>query len=359
MKTSLLKDTPCTPYEYYQMQCLIDSCEPLKEFLSEEKQEDLELLKSLSADKKKEPFIYLKSQAPEKAGVQEAFSVLTLNTCFVPWDYPYLFGGVLLPWRERVEPLAKILLSTDADVVCLQEVHAEDAVYALYEALKETYTYFYGAIGPRTLGFSFDTLGLPSGLFVASKYPIEHPQFTLFNAAGVPMNWGFFDFTVMNGGAPMGHIYATHLQSLSLDAFAKIRALQLQQIVEKMENDLAVNNQIPFFLCGDLNIPYGSEEPGEALIRKHFYDDYNKDQGSVGESNRTCTDYFTNYFFSETKDPEEIDPQFQILDYALLLRSQPFTIDTQQVETNDLKEVLSAVSDHHGLLTTISNTSKE
>ncbi|MBS3904739.1 MAG: endonuclease/exonuclease/phosphatase family protein [Simkania sp.] len=364
-KEMILQDTSLTPYERHEIQHLLDSYENIKDRLTKEEQRTISQLKEINAKHDSNPFIYLESATPSKATLQDntpkQLTILTLNTCFVPGNFPYLYGGVIQPWQKRVLPLAKKILETHADVICLQEVHEEEASLALYEALKNEYTYFYGAMGPRVLGFSLNTLGRPSGLFVASKYPIENPQFTRFAETGFPMNYGFFDFTITDGTTALGHIYTTHMQSLNWDQFAQIRALQLEQILEKMHEDL--DRTIPFFLCGDLNIPYGSKEPAEALVCKHFHNDYNKDQSEINKNNRTCTDYFTNWFFSSTKDPESIDPNFQIIDYALLLRSLPFSPETLVCQEYDIKTVLvpmndlskpeSAVSDHHALLTTI------
>jgi endonuclease/exonuclease/phosphatase family metal-dependent hydrolase len=362
VQQALTGDTALSSYEKYVIDCVLASCENIKASLSEKDQETLEYLQKLSSQSEKTPFVYLKGQVMDRDSSEEdlpkEFTVLTLNTCFVPGSFPLLFGGVYLPWEERVSSLADKIRLLNADVVCLQEVHAEDACYALYEELKNEYQYFYAAIGPRVLGFSLETLGLPSGLFVASKYPIENPQFTLFSVSGFPMNYGFFDFVIKNKDTPIGHVYTTHMQSLDYDKFSEIRALQLQQIVEKMQEDLVgEDTKIPYFLCGDLNIPYGSGEPGEVLIRTHFYDDYNKNQTPVSESNRTCTDYFTNYFFAPDQSPENIDPNFQIIDYALLFTSmsidQEYEMSTSLIPMNDLKEPKSAVTDHHALLTVI------
>jgi hypothetical protein len=264
-------------------------------------------------------------------------------------------------WQQRLPLLAEQILAADADIVCLQEVHAEAATYALYDALKEHYTYFYGAIGPKFIGFSLNSLGMPSGLFVASKYPLEKPQYTLFPISGFAMNYGFFDCLVKNGPTCIAHIYTTHMQSLDIDEkFAEIRALQLKQILDKMQSDRdAQQEPIPYFLCGDLNIPYGGGEMGEALIQAYFFDDYNQNQEAVGEENSTSTEYFSNYFISSSKNPEEIDPHFQILDYALLLREaysgQQYRLNTVRIKMNDLKKTQEAISDHHALLTRITH----
>ena len=74
----------------------------------------------------------------------------------------------------------------------------------------------------------------------------------------------------------------------------------------------------------------------------------------INEQTSTCTFYFTNYLLSEDKDPQKIDPKFQILDYALLWKSDPkFSLSTTRVSMNDLSKPDSAISDHHGLLSTI------
>lgn len=355
---ALAEGSEISPYDCHCLHSVLASCENISGFLSSEDDMEIDRLINLCEQRERIPYRYLKGQSSEKVAQSGSeFTVLNLNTCFVPSRYPYLFGGVLLPWQERVAALADKILSVDADVVCLQEVHAEDASQALFELLKDRYSHFYTAIGPRVLGFSLESLGLPSGLFVASKYPIERPQFTLFSLSGVQMNYGFFDFLISNGKDPMGHIYTTHMQSLKYHQFEEIRAAQLGQILKKMEVDAKSDDRkVPFFLCGDFNIPFGWGEPGSALIDDNFTDDYNRERAEVNGANRTCTDYFTNHFFSPTKNRDEIDPYFQIIDYALLHRSvgsSGYEIKTVQVPMNDLDQPETALSDHHGLLTTV------
>jgi endonuclease/exonuclease/phosphatase family metal-dependent hydrolase len=355
------KDKFHTPYEHYELQCLLGNCEKADHLMDQ--QSTLDWLKESNAKYSQKSFQFLKGHAAEKMSAEPTFTVLTLNTCFVPGNFPYLFGGVIQPWEERVASLAEKVMTADADIVCLQEVHAEDASYALYEMLKDRYAYFYVAIGPRVLGFSLDTLGLPSGLFVASKYPLEHAEFSPFSVVGLPMNYGFFDFIVKNDSAAIGHVYVTHLQSLDFGPFPQIRAMELKQILEKMQADLEKESaDIPFFLCGDLNMPFGSQEPGLELVQTYFHDDFNMDPAPIGEYRSTCTDYFTNFLFSMTKNPDDIDPNFRVLDYALLLKREPrssepvcqrYEIHTDLLLMNDIHRPESAISDHHGLLTKI------
>lgn len=338
------------PYECYQMGFLLNSAKSISRFFPDEVEDSIYSLKALSDSFEQTPYLYLKGDALEK--MDGGLSVFSLNTCFIPGLLAVMHGG-MAPWEERVYALTDKIRSVNADIVCLQEVFTEDANLALYEALKGDYAHFYISIAPRPIGFSLQNLGLPSGLFVASKYPIERPAFTLYGEAGYPMNWGFFDFIVRGSDGTLGHIYTTHLQSLNEEGFAEIRAIQLQQLVDKIELDLySEKEKMPYFLCGDLNIPYGSGEIGERVIRENFYDDYNRDEQPVNEQNRTCTSFFTNSLLS----PAKVDPEFLILDYALLLDDsacEGYEIDTVQVEMNSLSDPQRALSDHHGLLTYI------
>ena len=340
-----------TPYEREGVYSLLDS------FNAVGFQEKIISLKSFFSNKERSAFIHLESPMQiNKLKYTQEISILTLNTCFIPDAFPYLYGGATLPWQQRVKPLAKEVIKTKADVVCLQEVFSEDAFYGLYDELKNDYKYFYGLIGPRFLGLSFQSVGMPSGLFVASKYPIQDPQFTLFEDRGFPVNQGFFDFILKKNPGVAAHIYVTHMQPLDEEQFTKIRVLQSKQIIEKIQKDERKANEImPYFLCGDLNVPLGSKEPTEELLHTYFYDDYNKNPEGVNEGNSTCTYYFTNYLLSEAKDPKAIDPQFQILDYSLLWKAsnQNFLMNTERVPMNDLKRPHSAISDHHGLLSII------
>lgn len=355
-----------TPYDYYQVSQLLDTIAKGKDQLSPDQQRLLANLKIEVAKRPQTPWEYLKGQAPEKNSSENSFTVLSLNTCFVPGSMGYIHGGVK-PWRGRVLPLADKIRKANPDIVCLQEVQSEDASRSIYDALKNDYAHFYGSIGPRQVGTDAERLGLPSGLFVASKYPLDSPQFTLYDAVGYPMNWGAFDFVVKNGNKTIGHVYTTHLQSLNEEHFSEIREKQLKQLLAKMEKDyLATSDKtLPFLLTGDFNIAWGTKEPGEALLSRYFLDAYNKGQTVVDLNNSTWDDFFSSNFLSTNQIPIEIPPNFGTLDYALLLQRLPSkpnvelnpnsTIQTIRVMTNNRAEPNSALSDHQGLLTTVTS----
>ncbi len=355
---ALHPDSSANAYENFIASAILDSFGMIKPAMPSDAQDYLDHLQGAYASVEKTPFLYKKGLSLEKnLSAEEAkyqFTVLNLNTCFLPGELAFVHGGVAL-WQDRVSALAKKILSVGADVVCLQEVFPEDASYALYEALKDDYAHFYLAIGPRPLGFSQDALGFPSGLFVASKFPVESPRFTLFDASGCQINYGFFDFLVKSATAPLGHIFTTHLQSLNDAHFPLIRAQQLMQIIDWIQTDCQAdpNTSIPRFVCGDFNIPWGSGEPGEKLIRTYFYDAYNCNRTEVRDEERTCTDYFSDRYFARIGHPQPIGANLQIIDYALLFKvpaCSDCTLETILVPMNALSNPETALSDHHGLL---------
>lgn len=360
LQTAVARAGSLSSYERYQVDQMLESFTSLA--VTNEEKKRIEDLKAQNALFEKTPYLFLRGKADElKSSNEKNLTILSLNTCMLPGDLSLLYGG-LLPWQERVAPLAEKILETDADVVCLQEVHPEEASFALYEQLAHTYAYFYVVIGPRPLGVQFEMLGLPSSLFVASKYPIENPRFSLFSEVAFQMNYGFFDFIVKKEKQPLAHIYTTHLQSLNWPEFAKIRSLQLDQILSTMREDvLKSEKDLPILLCGDLNIPFGSSEPGEHQIQKYFFDAYNEGRKDITLTDRTHTDYFTTYYFSKTKDPQSLVIDYQIIDYFLLLTSLPdlpelthdYQIQTQLIPFSRIEHPESALSDHQGLLTTL------
>ena len=95
----------------------------------------------------------------------------------------------------------------------------------------------------------------------------------------------------------------------------------------------------------------------------HLYDAYNSGRTKVSDSDSTHTEFFTHYFFSENKDLSLGQSSFEIIDYALLFTQTPshqkialsskYSIDTKLIPMNNPRSPDSALSDHHGLLTTL------
>jgi mRNA deadenylase 3'-5' endonuclease subunit Ccr4 len=234
-----------------------------------------------------EGFQYLKGEGKEKIAADESFSALTLNVCAFAGDLPMLYGGPT-PWKDRIDSLTNRIKEVDADVITLQEVFDSEAAVGFYERLKDRYCYFYLNIGPRV-----DIIGTSSGLFVASKYKIENPKFTLFDDREMVRAYGFFDFDIKSSDQTLGHITTTHLQPFQSETGKELRTKELNQIIKSLQA-LSQGKQIPFFFCGDLNIQWGSNEPAHQLLSDSFIDNYNKNRKEITKENRTCLD-FTDY----------------------------------------------------------------
>lgn len=158
--------------------------------------------------------IYLSGTCIEKNDSVIDLHILNLESCLnIPAEF-----------------LAKLILSQNADVVCIQDMDT-DYAHDLYELLQNTYAYF--------LHNSFPTL---HRFLIASKHPMKNAQFNPFKDQ--KNNEGCLDFIIKNKSMPIGHIYLAHLQK-----DPKTQALKFLEAVEKMEIDYA-KEQIPFVLCG-------------------------------------------------------------------------------------------------------------
>ena len=129
------------------------------------------VLRYLGATLQQDPF-HLEGKLPEKALVNNTFRLLSWNICCVGGGYTISDGGVM-PWTFRIDPLITEIKKQKAEVICLYELFDTSAAFYLYESLKNDYAHFYFNIGPKPIGVS-------SGIFVASQYPINNPEFTLF-----------------------------------------------------------------------------------------------------------------------------------------------------------------------------------
>lgn len=250
-------------------------------------------------------YLFREGDFPYKTAAEEV-AILNWNVCFLPGCLPLIFGGVL-PWQERVEEVVLKIKECDADVICLQEVFDRKAALKLYEGLKGSYSDFYLSIAPKNLGFSLNSLGLGSGLFVASKYPLKNTYYESFEKCAQPyIERGFFAFDLVTDQKKV-HIVTTHMEA-TLDGFEEsvetrqCRFLELKQVIAH----LSAHNASSCFMCGDLNIAWGEKEPADSLLQTYFEDAYNCDR-------KTCTLQDCTYC-----DLNQLRPS--ILDYALVYK---------------------------------------
>ncbi len=287
-------------------------------------------------------FNYQEGLSLKKYPKETSFSILSFNVCFTPDHMPIFFGG-MLPWKDRIDRIAKFIDKQDADVICLQEMFDPEAHDALYDKLKTKYTYFYTHIGPWHFNGSLSSLGFKSGLFVASKRPIKNPVFTPFENDNPHINRGVFSFDIAReNGATLGSVFTTHLEPF--DAGKKLREQELSQTVALM-NDKNLNN-LPVILCGDLNLP-----PSEAKkwINTYFEDNIDINNLKVEQNNLTSFD-FTN----QRLGIKNTDQKPEYLDYMLLLKSrEKHNMKTSRIKTFDIEHLNEALSDHYALFSEI------
>lgn len=288
----------------------------------------------------KTPFEYIQGSAPS-AACHGHVKIFSWNTCLLPGKLPKIFSG-LSPWYERLELIIHQIYSQNADVVCLQEVHSEPAASAIYHALKKDYAHFYVNMGPKMMASDVADIGLNSGLFVASKFPLKNMHFEAFasDEGQKNVNKGFFWAQIENTDVGFS---TCHLEPFNKDHSKKVRFEELSYLVQF----LASRPQQVRLLTGDLNIPWGSGEQAESLIRNHFFDPYNKNRQSVSKYSRTFSDVFVS---------KHHDGSCDILDYFLILQVpgfEKYAFMTERVEGFDEVKLETKGSDHHGLMSQI------
>ena len=189
------------------------------------------------------------------------------------------------------------------------------------------------------MGSQIADVGLNSGLFVASKYPIDNIHFEAFSSdEGQKMvNKGFFFGAIQ--GTEVG-VSTCHLEPFNETHSLVVRQEELQHIIKFLSQQ---KMQVRL-LTGDLNIPWGSGEAAETLLKTHFYDPYNKNRQNISLHSRTFSDVFVS-----KKDFGSCD----ILDYFLIFQVpgfEKYAFMTERVEGFDDVKGICQGSDHHGLV---------
>ena len=362
------KNGKLTPSEWLYVHQMADSLN--SDWFPQPFKKKIEDLKTSIASFPREDYTYKAGEARSKTLSKQSpcFSLLNFNICFLPGSLPLLFGG-MTPWDIRVDKIAARILQIDADIICLEEVFVEEAAEKLYTLLKNKYAHFYINIGPRNFGFSQESAGLGSGLFVASKLKIDNPKFILFKNTNYHVNRGSFDFSITQDGKEFAHVYTTHLEAFSVPPGPEFRKQQLEEILANMEVSSATHgDNSAIILCGDLNIPWNSKEPAELLLKQHFSDPLHKSCNTLTMTNRTYVD-FTDLWWQAKLNPHKFNPTPEILDYAVILNKLPssptnhpastqFNIITAVIPMNEIDNPLEALSDHHAEISLIQRVSK-
>ena len=292
-------------------------------------------------------FIFKTVSEVKKVEIGNRFKILTANILCFPNNFTYFFGG-LAPWKSRIDGVIKKLIDTKADIICLQEVWDKEVSRTLIEKLKDNYFYFiydagnqYGTLSPEEIGFN-------SGLFIASRIPLESISFTPFERmqprmAGVKRGAVRTDFTT---GKSKWTLVATHLQHGNSDIDANIRKDQFAQCSQL----LGVNNGC---ILGDLNINAFSKEFRENMLSQDFVIPYLNHKVSVSKATATATDYFNDLVHAPLDERKEIKPTYELIDYCVTRRdnNKMKLISQERVPFFSIEKPDGAISDHHGILT--------
>jgi endonuclease/exonuclease/phosphatase family metal-dependent hydrolase len=253
----------------------------------------------------------------------------------------------VIPWPFRIGGIIKKIRENDADVICLYEVMDIKTGLQIYEAIKKDYRHFYLHIAPRTIGIS-------SGIFIASKFEIKNPEFMTFPKemlVGRTKNVekGVFAFDVQSAGKVFARIFSTHLQHSEECEFPTkeeqaARKQEMELIMSKMNkvSDRAV------VLTGDLNLD-DKEYQGSSWAPQ-----LEKGKPHVGPPTWGGDKFYADLVQKRVSTALN-------LDHTAVLKNSARDIATTVVHVgyDATKLTNEALSDHSGLYTTITLSSYE
>jgi endonuclease/exonuclease/phosphatase family metal-dependent hydrolase len=289
------------------------------------------------------------------AAPSEELRVFTANIICFPSILTYYYGGIA-PWKTRIDKLAAVFKQTDAHIVCLQEVWDPEAMEALFERLKESYSFFVFDAGDPYSTLDPENMGYCSGLFVASRIPFDevsfYPYVRTFPAKKGVKRGALLVKMTINGEKVT--CLSTHLQHgtdenaemIRLEQFARCHDLLQQAVDEGKEN------QSWGFLLGDINIDAFSKEFEQSQMQQLFLVPYIERQIKVTPANATATNYFNDLVYAPLDQRRKIVPFYELLDYCICLKTAPKPSTCKKVALFDVDKPMEALSDHQGLLTT-------
>lgn len=259
------------------------------------------------------------------------FSILQMNVAMFFGGLPWNDG--LTPAKERIADFLKLVKKKDPDILLLNEVSFGPGKL-LTGQLKEQYAHIYKRIGPPKKISKEAT-----GLFVASKFPIEQTFYKQFSDEG-GLNRGIFAIETEEA-----IFITTHFPS----GDRPIARSKMLEMVNKKIAKLCQKTAKPIFLAGDLNIS-DEEEYQDSCLSENFYDFRNNGvrPERINEETATCTNRLKAYARGEE---EKLPPEdeYEMDDYFLLAKggSQVSSLEVEMIPGFEKKRPLS---DHRGFL---------
>ncbi len=362
---SLLTDPACKVHELFRRYCLVDRVNPEASladrvckkvaicaaatayaFLAAFTTIPGVAIRAIASRLQKDPYIHLESisKNPTFGG---QFTMLSWNVCLVKGGYTISDGGVS-PAATRIAAIAKKIIDTNADVVCLYEAYdVKDCMYLREQLKTQGYSHFCFNMGSKSIGPS-------SGIFVASKYRIANPEFTRFpkdtlvgrtKTAGK----GVFSFDLESRGNSFARIHATHLQHSERSAFptpeeVNARKMEMDIIVNKVNQSQGKCN----IVTGDLNLDdpeYYASEWSHRFSKGNCH--FTEKTWGGDEFCALMTDKPISEPLNLDHTIVAIDPQYP----------NKYSLDTRLIGTGYdpkvYKEGPLALSDHDGLLSVV------
>ncbi|CDJ36606.1 endonuclease/exonuclease/phosphatase domain-containing protein, putative [Eimeria mitis] len=154
--------------------------------------------------------------------------------------------------QRRLHHIPAALLSTGADIICLQEVYGDNHADFIIESTRHKLPF----VGRRTSGGRFS---LHNGLMVLSKYPIVHTQFHKFEDVTYIercfASKGMLEVAVDVPSIGVIAIFNIHLASGAVDPESRyvedVRAAEIRQLLKACDA-AADRGHVPLVI-GDLN----------------------------------------------------------------------------------------------------------
>ncbi len=286
----------------------------------------------------------------------DTLRVFTANILCFPDNLSYLYGGVS-EWPERIDRIVAKIFETDADIVSLQEVWDPKVMRALVDLLKSKYCYFVYDAGNQFTTLKPQDIGINSGLFVASRFPLDFVSFTPFVRTIPPhasAKRGALEGLFSLSGTEWAFV-TTHMQHGSAPPMAEIRQEQLGLCI-----DLLKINRQNGFLMGDLNIDAFSTEFSNSRLAAEFAIPYLQGQTGLTPENATCTDYFNDLIRTPPDERSKVKPTYELLDYCAGFKGSNLAkpLSQEKIPLFSIEDPSAALSDHHGILT-VWKTSKD
>lgn len=281
---------------------------------------------------------YLPGNAKEKNPSSQApFSLLSANLCMLPYGI-WTWAGIS-PAYQRTDALARKILESNSDFVCLQEM-APSHANTLWNKIKKNYAHGFSRIGPMPSN------RMNGGLFFASKYPIEKTLYHPLPNKG-PIARGIFC-----AKTHIGWILTSHLNAGSSDSDILLRREQVSAI-QKLCEKLSENGKIPCVIAMDSNIKRTGKENDEytlSEIPKYFYNSFTTPHPfCLTPETATCTN--VPGLALQGKKPKNLEDAYEHIDYILTYKASAnsLSLKTQQLPTYSQINALP-LSDHKMLL---------